>query len=93
MHLAHIANKTRVDHDNILGIITGMIKSECHDKRKDVLPIGLYIKHTTSDTKLKQSKYRGIIICDDWLAFLCWAKQIMKKRETYGIMMEELNQS
>jgi hypothetical protein len=57
MHLAHIANKTRVDHDNILG--------------KDVLPIGLYIKHTTSDPKLKKSKYRGIIISDDWLAFLC----------------------
>jgi hypothetical protein len=26
MHLAHIANKTRVDHDNILGIIISMLR-------------------------------------------------------------------
>jgi hypothetical protein len=34
MHLAHSANKTRVDHDNILGIITSMLKSECHDNER-----------------------------------------------------------
>jgi hypothetical protein len=39
MHLAHIANKTRVDHDNILGIITSMIKSECHDKERMFFPL------------------------------------------------------
>jgi hypothetical protein len=34
-----------------------------------------------------------MIICDDWLAFLCWAKHIMKKGEACGIIMGELNQS
>jgi hypothetical protein len=39
MHLVHIANKTRVDHDNILGIITNMLKSECHDKERMFFPL------------------------------------------------------
>jgi hypothetical protein len=34
-----------------------------------------------------------MIICDDWLAFLCWAKHNMKKGEACGIIMGELNQS
>jgi hypothetical protein len=34
-----------------------------------------------------------MIICDDWLTFLCWAKHILKKGEACGIVMGELNQS
>jgi hypothetical protein len=92
MHLAHIANKTRVDHDNILGIIISMLRVNVMIK-KGFLPIGLYIKHTTSDPKLKKSKYRGTIRCDNWLAFLYWAKHIMKKGEACDIIRGELNQS
>jgi hypothetical protein len=58
-----------------------------------ILLIGLYIRHTTSDPKLKKSKYRGMIICDNWLAFLCWANHIVKKGEACGIIVRELNQS
>jgi hypothetical protein len=52
-----------------------------------ILSIGLYIRHATSDPKLKKSKYRGMIIRDNWLAFLCWAKHIVKKGEACGIIM------
>jgi hypothetical protein len=31
------------------------------------------------------------MIYDDWLAFLCWAKLILKKGEACGIIMGELN--
>jgi hypothetical protein len=58
-----------------------------------ILSIGLYIRHATSDPKLKKSKYRGMIIRDNWLAFLCWAKHIVKKGEACGIIMGKLNQS
>jgi hypothetical protein len=33
-----------------------------------------------------------MIICDNWLAFLCWAKHIVKKGDACGIIMGELNQ-
>jgi hypothetical protein len=59
-----------VDHDNILGIIISMLGVNVMVK-KDVLPIGLYIKYTTSDPKLKKSKYRDMIIYGTWLASLC----------------------
>jgi hypothetical protein len=58
-----------------------------------LFPFGLHIRHTTGDPKLKKSKYRGMIICDNWLAFLCWAEHIVKKGEACGIIMWELNQS
>jgi hypothetical protein len=51
------------------------------------------MKYTTSDPKLKKSKYKGMMIYDNWLAFLCWAKHFLKKGEACGIVMGELNQS
>jgi hypothetical protein len=78
MHLAHIANKTRMDHGNVMIIsilrVNVMIK--------DVLPIDLYIKPRTSNPNIKKSKYGDMVVCDDWLAFLCWAKHNLKKRRS-----------
>jgi hypothetical protein len=92
MHLAHIANKTKVDHDNILGMIISILKVNVMIKKGCSSHWTLH-KHTTSDPKLKKSKYRGMIICDNWLASLYWAKHIVKKGEACGIIMGELNRS
>jgi hypothetical protein len=34
-----------------------------------------------------------MMIYDNWLAFLCWAKHIKKKGEACDIIMGDLNQS
>jgi hypothetical protein len=39
MHLAHIANKTSVDHDNIHEMFAKHAKHECHDKDRMFFPL------------------------------------------------------
>jgi hypothetical protein len=60
----------------------------------DVLPIGLYMKPTTSNPKLKKSNYRGMVICDNWVDFSMLKQSIFERKgEACDIPMEDLNQS
>jgi hypothetical protein len=48
----------------------------------DVLPIGLYIKPTTSNPKLKKSNYRGMVICDNLVGFSMLGKAHFEERRS-----------